>query len=338
MARSIIISVALLFGLLPLACEDSADITCPDTREKERVFFSFVENDSARVASISEDGTDVDVIIEYGALWSPPRGGLLSYFSWNNVEETGSVYVSNLDGTLTKRISSDDPAEAQSVFPVLSPKKDTVAYFAYPHSLFLSSINGDENILLADDAEWESIAAFSPSGEKIAYYGTGNGLIVINSDGSGREVLSNNAYCYNDGFAHLEWSPYGEWIAYTCFDNGAVDICVTNADGDHWINLTKDVPEDGWPTWSRDGRYLAYSGGLDGDIWVVDLADSSRRNLTKTAGKGEYFTQWSADGTRILCIDLEPHGEGRGVLTIIDVGSKKKVALFENAYVGFWGR
>ena len=334
--RFCLASAILLFGFLPVACDNSNDTTSPDTRQMERIFFSYIENDSARVASISSDGKDLDVIIEYGAIWSPPRADLLSYFSWNDADETGSVYVSNLDGTLIKRISSDNPAESHSIFPVLSPRNDTVAYFAYPNNLFLSSINGEARILLADDAENESIAAFSPSGDKIAYYGTGNRLVVINSDGSGKEDLSNEAYCYNDGFAHLEWSPDGEWIAYIGLDHGAVDVAVMSADGSHRVNLTKDVAEDCWPVWSPDGRYLAYSGGIDRDIWAMDLADSSRHNLTETADKGECFAQWSADGTRILYIDLEPNGEGRGALTMIDVKSKKKAVLFVSAFVGFW--
>ncbi|MFH1754681.1 MAG: hypothetical protein ABIA59_03160 [Candidatus Latescibacterota bacterium] len=328
--------IIVLFGCIPFACGDSNEITCPDTGQAEQIFFSFVENDSVRIASISSDATDFKVIIEYGTLWASPRGELLSYFSWNDVDETGSIYVSNLDGTLIKRISSNDPVESHSIFPVLSPRKDAVVFFTYPHNLFLANINGDGKILLADDAENESIAAFSPAGNKIAYYGTEDKLNVINSDGSGKIALTSSTYCYNDGFACLEWSPDGGHIAYIGNDNGAADVCITSTDGAHSVNLTRDSVEDCWPAWSPNGNRLAYAGGNGYDIWIVNLSDSSKYNLTGTPDEYECFPQWSPDGRKILYITLEPGAEGKGALTMIDVQSKVKKTLYANAFPGFW--
>src|SRR5690349_11512503 len=90
-------------------------------------------------------------------------------------------------------------------------------------------------------------------------------------------------------------------IAFFGSASGNDDIWVVAPDGTGLRQLTTDPGDDQFPSWSSDGRHLAYSGvgrGGDRDIYVVAPDGSARRQVT--AGHGDDITPaWSPDGTSI---------------------------------------
>jgi TolB protein len=82
------------------------------------------------------------------------------------------------------------------------------------------------------------------------------------------------------------------------------DIYVMNADGSRKRNLTRDRASDDLPTWSPDGRRIAFlhgRGGGRGQLYVVNADGSGLRNLGRIAGPALYSSQlvWSPDGRTI---------------------------------------
>jgi Tol biopolymer transport system component len=78
------------------------------------------------------------------------------------------------------------------------------------------------------------------------------------------------------------------------------DIFVVNRDGTALRQLTSWPGEDGWPTWSPDGRRIVFTtthGTVSEryDLWIM-LADGSRKHRL-TAGS---FPVWSPDGRAIM--------------------------------------
>jgi Tol biopolymer transport system component len=109
----------------------------------------------------------------------------------------------------------------------------------------------------------------APDGSKLVYEVMGGSIWVVNSDGSTPVDLG-----AGDGPV---WNPDGTKIAFAITtDDGhqflSADIYVVNADGSGLVNLTKtDDAMEVHPTWSPDGRYIAYEVMDTGQIAVQEV-------------------------------------------------------------------
>src|SRR5438093_272252 len=78
------------------------------------------------------------------------------------------------------------------------------------------------------------------------------------------------------------------------------DVYAVDADGTGLTRLTTDPADDFDPTWSPDGRQIAFRTTRDGndEIYVMDADGSHQRNLTNDPAD-DWSPAWSPDGTRI---------------------------------------
>jgi TolB protein len=135
-----------------------------------------------------------------------------------------------------------------------------------------------------------------------------------------------------------EWSPDGRQIAFTrnedvgesttfTFD----DVFVMDADGSDVRQVTVDE-EDLWsgqPTWSPDGKELAYVRGESiastvtskyGELFRIELDGTGRRRLT--TGEPDTDPDWSPDGDEIVFVrgvNLSSFEESNDDLYVLEV-------------------
>ena len=160
---------------------------------------------------------------------------------------------------------------------------------------------------------YDGSPAWSPDGTKIAFVSNRNylfSLYVMNADGS-------NAYLVTDKVLDVgepAWSPDGRKIAFSGgvriiagIGKPSVDIYVINADGSGLEKLTPDSGANGSPTWSADGKQIAFTSDRDGNpkIWLMNADGSNQRLLpnsqnTTSGGFVGGQPEWSPDGTKIL--------------------------------------
>ena len=119
-------------------------------------------------------------------------------------------------------------------------------------------------------------------------------LYVMNADGSGKRLLT------RDAFGGPAWSPDGRKILYLVnYDPGfgKTEIYVINADGSGKRRLTRSAAYEFGSTWSPDGRKIAFSRGPNGNqqVYVINADGSGQRQLTDLAANNGLLA-WLPDG------------------------------------------
>jgi len=104
--------------------------------------------------------------------------------------------------------------------------------------------------------------------------------------------------------ADLNISPDGSWLAFFSYGK-QWDIFVVRSDGTGLRQVTNDVFRDRRPTWSPDGKRIAFHSTRSGkyQIWSINADGSGLRQLTDTRGEVRVPT-WSPDGKRIVCLEF----------------------------------
>jgi TolB protein len=140
--------------------------------------------------------------------------------------------------------------------------------------------------------------------------GTQPQLAVINPDGSGRQVLTNDP---QHAYLYPAVSPNGRRIAFARFDsdNASDGLFLVNADGSGQALLIHHSSQfDGEPAWSPDGSQIAFMSldesafGPIARIYVVNVDGSGVRQLSPPIDEQTEYAfdegpTWSPDGTRI---------------------------------------
>jgi TolB protein len=226
----------------------------------------------------------------------PPAAGKIAFMSRRNGRVQiwpDQVFTMNGTGAEVTQITEESPElDVSEPLIWLSPDGSRILFEACNEVLFcdLWIVNDDGTGLsrLTADGTGGGFADWSPDGTKIAFR-NGEGIDVINADGTGRVELSP----FGGG---PDWSPDGTRIVFAGKhpDSEFSGLWVMNSDG---TGLTQLTDFGGWwPRWSPDGTKITFEGPPE-QVWIVNPDGTG---LTRLADG--YRMAWSPDGSKIAFI------------------------------------
>jgi dipeptidyl aminopeptidase/acylaminoacyl peptidase len=262
----------------------------PSSPESGRIAFPTAFGN--RLVTMNPDGTGVAVLSyshDVSPAWSPD-GSQLAVSSLDS--GNGDILVLSPDGRQRKQLTSSDDPEND---PAWAPCGCVIAYDRMHDgdtAVYALSPNGGESHLLADAEGCDEDPAFSPDGTKIAFASCRSGsaqIYVMNADGSHVTRLT-----HDDGDdRNPVWSPSGTQIAFDGWREYSRQIYTIDADGTG-ESAVSPGPSDVHPTWSAEGRSLAYDASAsDGTVTVMSLAGPEQHSIAVGGGS----PSWQATET-----------------------------------------
>ena len=242
--------------------------------------------------------------------WSPD-GKRLAYLS--DFGPLNALVVMDMYGGPTRYLTPDG---SQALHLVWSPDGKHIAYEAV--------VGDNRDIYVVDacdtpacepnphnltgDSRLDSNPSWSPNGRQIVFLSSRTGQIeifVIDVDGSSIRQLTQDSHA---DLSAPQWSPDGQQIAFASSQGGNWDVYVMDAacpDQPPYCegslrNLSLNPAGDTQPTWSPDGKWIAFTSHRDGnnDIYLVSPDGSNLRNLTNNPAEDK-APMWLADGQSI---------------------------------------
>jgi TolB protein len=255
-----------------------------------------VAGDNPRSVTVTANGTSETTFDVACGPPLPPAAGKIAFMSRRNGRVQiwpDQVFTMNGTGAEVTQITEESPElDVSEPLIWLSPDGSRILFEACNEVLFcdLWIVNDDGTGLsrLTADGTGGGFADWSPDGTKIAFR-NGEGIDVINADGTGRVELSP----FGGG---PDWSPDGTRIVFAGEhpDSEFSGLWVMNSDG---TGLTQLTDFGGWwPRWSPDGAKITFEGPPE-QVWIVNPDGTG---LTRLADG--YRMAWSPDGSKIAFV------------------------------------
>ena len=127
------------------------------------------------------------------------------------------------------------------------------------------------------------------------------------------------------------WSPTGEHIAFNSDRDGTRDIYIMDADGKNVRKVFRNLAYREYPTWSPDGKKLAYLHASDWGIYVGTIDSGQEERITATNFLGGW-PAWSPDGSKITFILTV--GPGNYQLRVVNLETRTEKVLMPNREQG----
>jgi len=233
----------------------------------------------------------------------------------------GEVFVTSVDGSLTKRITNTPEQER---FIDYSPDGKSIVYASernnswniYMTSLskkdekyFMNSTVIEEKAVLETEEETFQ-PAFSPDGKELAYIEERTRLMVIDLQSKETRTIMDGSqnFSYLDGDQHFEWSPDGKWflLHFQLPEYWFNEVGLISSDGKgKVINLTKSGFYDVSPQWAQKGKMMIWASNKSG------MHSVAKSGPTELDIYGLFFTKKAFDIYRMSKEEYELYIEAQ---------------------------
>lgn len=215
----------------------------------------------------------------------------------------GEVFVTTVDGTMTKRITNTPEQER---FVTFTSDGKGVVYASERKGKWniykTEKVRAEEPFFYAATLLKESevvangvdnyLAAYSPDGKKLAFI-AGRKTLKVRDLASGAEIdlmTPKDLFTMRDGDKYFTWSPDSKWLLVDWSKTlSNSEVLLIAADGSKRENLTESGYSDSAPKWVDEGKQMIWFGNRNG---LKSYATSGR---TENDVYAMFFTQEAFD-------------------------------------------
>lgn len=193
----------------------------------------------------------------------------------SSVKETYQPYIADTNNLIGNKLFSEDDFGDLNLAPVLSPDGKYVTFLSNKNVISIDMLMADVN----------------------------TGKVV-------KKLTGAVSQSHIDDFNYIEssgsWSPDGKKYVVTSFSKGRNILVMISLN--QGVKVRKEIKMEEVesfdnPEWSPDGRFIAFSGLVDGvsDLYLYDLKNSRTIQLTNDA-YSDLQPAWSSDGEQLIFI------------------------------------
>lgn len=199
------------------------------------------------------------------------------------------------------------------------PRQDEIAFVSGESDVYAVLRDGSGLRPITSGPAFDLSPEWSPDRRRLLFIRAATSrnsghVMVVNADGSELVQLTSGEGAYWDAV----WSPNGTHIAVTKGDPNGLHVYVMDAAGSGLAPLVET--ESVSPSWSPDGRFLAFAGNPRGGeadgIYRVDVRTGNIDLLVAAPETLNQSPVWSPDGKHIAFIRIWLGSEGGQTTTI----------------------
>jgi Tol biopolymer transport system component len=216
----------------------------------------------------------------------------------------GEVFVTSVEGGVTKRITNTPEAETSVQF---SPDGKSIIYCSerdgkwsiYETKMerkeepyfYASTILKETPVLENKNTNTQPL--YSPDGKEIAFIENRNQLRIYNiASKQSRSILNgDHLFAWTENDQYFQWSPDGKWLLFDYAIPGSAvgEVGLVSADGKKIANLTQSGFNDFRPKWINGGKAMLWFSNRDG------LRGAAMAGGSQSDAYAMFFTQDAFD-------------------------------------------